>query len=111
MRARLVATLLATVMTLAFMPGVASADEPLDVDCDVLESTLVAVDGVLPAGTFSSWGDLLSTAKADPATFAFLNGLVFAFSGGTISFDSAGEVTPTIATCGLMSLAESLVRT
>ncbi len=110
LRRRLFGTFLAGVLLVGLLPAAAGADRPLDVDCDVLETTLLAVDGVLPAGTFDSLGDLVSTAKKDPATFAFLNGLVFAFSFGAISFDDPKEVVPTVAKCGLTPLLNELIK-
>ncbi len=97
-------------LAVALLPGAALANKPLTVDCGTLESTLIAVDGVLPSGTFDNLGQLVSTAKKDPATFTFLNGLIFAFSGGAISFGDAKEVVPTVAKCGLTSLLVELVK-
>lgn len=104
----LLGAIFAGLLFVAVVPVAAEATQP-SVDCDVLESTLIAVDGILPAGTFDNLGDLIQTALADPATFVLLNGLVVAFSGGAISFDDPKEVTPTVSKCRLTPLLVELV--
>ena len=102
------------VMSVVLVPTAAHADKPLDVDCDVLAATLVAVDAFLEALPVSpidadSLGELLSTLQQDPALFAAVNGLIVAFSGGTLSFDAPTELLSTTAKCGLIPLLNDLV--
>ena len=113
MRRRLIGLVL--VMVVGFVPTAAHADQPLDVDCDVLAATLVAVDAFLealpvPPFEFDNLGELLSTLKKDPGLFAAVNGLFVAFSGGTISFDSPSQSLSTTAKCGLVPLLNELVK-
>ncbi len=113
MRKRLIGVVLVGAVML--LPTAAHADEPLDVDCDVLAATLVAVDAFLTALPVSpidvdSLGEFVSTLKKDPALFAAVNGLVVAFSGGTISFDAISQGVSTTAKCGLIPLLNELVK-
>ncbi len=84
-------------------PAGTQAAKPLEVDDEALEATFTAVDAFLEANAIElkGLGDLVSTLKKDPAQFALANGLIFAFSGGTISFDSASQLVSTTAKCGL----------
>ncbi len=116
MRKRLIGVVIAgVVMLVGLVPTAAHADKPLDVDCDVLAVTLIDVDAFLeslpvPPFEADSLGELLSILKKDPALFAAVNGLIVAFSGGTISFDSPQEAYSTIAKCGLIPLLNELVK-
>lgn len=107
MKRILSALLLVSFMLPLFVAPAAAG--PIAVDCDVLESSLIAVDSVLPQGAFANLGELVSTALNDSTTFALLNGLLAVFSGGTISFDSPNDVMPTVAQCGLTPLLVGLV--
>ena len=115
MRSRFVGLVLAgVVMFVGLVPTAAHAEKPLDVDCDVLAATLVAVDAFLEALPVSpikadSLGELLATFNGDPGLFAAFNGLIVAFSGGTISFDSRSQMLSTIGKCGLVPLLNELV--
>ena len=84
----------------------ALADKPLDVDCELLGNTIVAVDDFLDGEDvqFDSVGDLLSTAILDDAVFGQLSDLIRLFSGGAIDFDSPSQTISTIAKCGLIPL-------
>ena len=103
MKNRFIALLVA-VCALTFGFSTAHANKPLDVDCDDLKTTLTTADVILDAGGigFPNLGQLVSMSKKDPAQFAELSGLLFAVSGGTIDFQDAKEVVPTIAKCGLV---------
>ena len=104
----------AAVLVLAFVLsfGVLSsapsalADRPLDVDCDLLGTTIDAVDTFLDGDgvEFDSVGHLLSTAILDDDAFEGLNVLIILFSDGAIDFESASQTVSTIAKCGLMPL-------
>ena len=92
--------------SLLFTVTTADAKKPLDVDCDLLASTVVAVDAFLDANNveFDNLGDLVASAILDDAVFDLLEALILFFSGGQIDFDSASQAVSTIATCGLMPL-------
>ncbi len=110
---RISGVILIGALMVALMPTAAHADKPLDVDCDVLAATLVAVDAFLEALPVSpieadSLGELLSTLEKDPGLFAAVNGLIVAFSGGTISFDSVSQAVSTTARCGQIQLLAEL---
>ena len=114
MRRRLIGVVVGVVILVTLVPTVAQAEAPLDVDCDVLAATLVAVDAFLealpvPPIDTDSLGEFLSTLKKDPALFAAVNGLIVAFSGGTISFDSPSQMLSTTAKCGFVPLLNELV--
>ena len=107
MKARIVGIVLATlavVMVMGLTSGVASAKQPLDVDCDLLEATNDAVGDFLYAQgiQFNSLGDLVSTSIKEPAEFDQLSALILSFSGGEIDFDSASQAVSTNAKCGLV---------
>ena len=110
----------AAVLVLAFVLSFGSlssapsalADKPLDVDCEILGNTILAVDEFLDGEgvQFDSVGDLLSTAILDDAVFGQLSGLILLFSGGAIDFDSASQTVSTIAGCGLMPLLNTNIQ-
>lgn len=88
------------------MPS-AHAMKPLDVDCYVLEATIIEVDNYLDNVAniqYKSVGELFSAAIIDPVTFTALDGLILLYSDGTINFESAAQAIATISKCGLMPL-------
>ena len=106
MRIRYVVTALLVTVGLLFSVSTAQAKKPLDVDCDLFASTIVAVDAFLTTINvdFDSVGDLFSSAILDNAVFQQLQSLILFFSLGAIDFDSASEAISTVASCGLMPL-------
>ena len=107
MKARIVGIVLATlavVMVMGLTSGVASANQPQDVDCDLLEATNDAVDDFLDGAgiQFNSFGGLVSSSIKNPAQFDQLSALISLFSGGEINFDSASQAVSTNAKCGLV---------
>jgi hypothetical protein len=82
----------------------AYANEPLDVDCDLLEATNVAVNDFLDGQgvQFDNLGDLVATAIQDEEVFDQLSALILLFSGGEIDFTSASQAVSTNAMCGLI---------
>ena len=105
MRIRYLVTALAVTVGLLFSVSTAHATQPLDVDCDVLESAVICADAILDANNvaFNSVGDLFSSAILDDAVFAQLNSLIL-FCSDAIDFDSASQGISTVASCGLMRL-------
>ncbi len=103
MKKRLVGAVLVGTLMLGLIPASAQAARPLDVDCDLLEATIDAVNVFLDGEgiQFDNLGDLTSSAIQDDAVFDQLSDLVLFFSGGEISFDSATQAASTIAKCGL----------
>ncbi len=99
------ATVLAVTAVLLFTVSTAHADRPLDVDCDLLETTNDLVndflDDVLEI-QFDNLGDLISAAILDDAVFALLRFLIFDFSGDVIDFESVSQAISTNAKCGLI---------
>ncbi len=83
--------------------GTASAAQPLDVDCDLLEATNDAVFDFLDGQgvQFDNLGDIYSSAIQDEALFGQLSALILLFSGGEVEFGSASEAISTNAKCGL----------
>lgn len=115
MKRKLIGLVMGVALLVGLVPAAAQADKPLDVDCDVLAATHVAVDAFLDALPVSpieadNLGEFLSTLEGDAGLFAAVNGLIVAFSGGTISFDSPIQMWNTTAKCGLMSLLNELVQ-
>ena len=112
MTIKYLATALAVTAGLLFTVSTAHAAKPLDVDCDVLATTIVDVDAFL--GTinveFDNLGDLVSSAILDDAVFQLLSTLILFFSGGAIDFDSASQAVSTVAKCGLMPLLIGEIR-
>ena len=106
MTIRYLATALAVTTVLLFTVSTANAKKPLDVDCDLLADTVVAVDAFLNANNveFDNLGDLVSSAILDDAVFDQLAALILFFSGGAIDFDSTSQAVSTVARCGLMPL-------
>ncbi len=106
MRIRYLVTALAVTVGLLFSVSTAQAKRPLDVDCDLFASTIIAVDAFLTTINvdFDSVGDLFAQAILDDAVFAQLDSLILFFSGGAIDFDSASQSISTVASCGLMPL-------
>ncbi|MDH3471561.1 MAG: hypothetical protein OEM94_09625 [Acidimicrobiia bacterium] len=102
MKRLLLIVLVVALMMLGLMPAGAQAKKPLDVDCDLLATTITNVSD--DTGLFAdvSVGQLLHAAKKDPVVFPLLNGLLFAYSGEVISFDSVSQGVTTIAKCGLV---------
>ena len=100
------AAALAVTVGLLFSVSTAQAKKPLDVDCDLFASTIVAVDAFLTTINvdFDSIGDLFSSAILDDAVFQQLQSLILFFSGGALDFDSASQTISTVAKCGLMPL-------
>ncbi len=93
----------AAALLLALLPGVALAEQPpLDVDCDLLATTLVAVDTLLEGrGQGFPPMDLFMN---DPVLFGSLSNLIRSFSGNAIDFATAPELMSTVGSCGLMPL-------
>ena len=106
MKTTILVSALAVTLGLLLSVPPAHAGQPLDVDCDVLEASLIHADGILEdAGVvFDSLGDLVSSAILDDDVFITLQSLILLCSGGTIDFDSASQSVATIARCGLMPL-------
>jgi hypothetical protein len=106
MTIKYLATALAVTVGLLFTVSTAHAKRPLNVDCDLLESTVVAVDAFLDANAiqFNNAGDLFSSAILDDAVFEQLSSLILFFSGGEIDFDSASQAISTVGSCGLIPL-------
>ncbi len=110
MTIKYVTTALAVIVALLLGTSTAHAKRPLDVDCDVLASAIVCMDGILDANNvaFNSVGDLFSSAILDVAVFAQLQSLVLFCSDGEIDFDSGSQVINTVASCGLLPLLHEL---
>ncbi len=94
-------------VTAALLVSVSSARaaQPLDVDCDVLAATNVAVDAFLDGLGFppsNGLGDLVATSIVDDEAFSDLQGLILFFSGGQIFFESGSQAVATNAKCGLI---------
>ena len=106
MKTTILVSALAVTLGLLLSVPPAHAGRPLDVDCDVLESTLVCVDDILRANNvvFNSLGDLVSSAILDDAVFNQLQTLILLCSGGAIFFDSASQTVATTARCRLIQL-------
>ena len=108
MRIKYLAIALAVTTGLLFTVSTAHAKgKPLKVDCDLLASTISAVDEFLDNNTdiaFNSLGDLVASALLDGTTFNQLNSLIVFFSGGAINFDSVAQALSTISKCGLTPL-------
>ena len=112
MRTRYLLTALAVTAGLLFSVSTASANRPLDVDCDLLEATNEAVNDFLDAEgiQFDNLGDLVASAILDDAVFDQLSALVLLFSGGEIEFVSASQAVSTNAKCGLTPQLIDLIR-
>ena len=106
MRIRNLSIALAVMAGLLLSAPTAHAKRPLNVDCDVLESAIIAADAILDANlvVFDSVGDLFSSAIVDPAVFQLLSDLIEFTSVGAILFDSASQAISTVASCGLLPL-------
>lgn len=109
MRGKYIGVALAMLVgSLAFVPSAASANKPLDVNCDVLKSALIQIDElageVFPEPLFKNWGQVVSTVKSDQQLFEFLSTVVALFTGGQVIFTDPNQAQPTIAKCGLSSL-------
>jgi len=104
MTIKLLTTALAVTAGLLVMGSTARADQPLDVDCEVLATTNECVNAILDgAGVqFNNLGDLVSSAILDDAVFDALDALILLCSGGTIDFESASQAVTTNAKCGLI---------
>ena len=96
-------------VTAALLVGMSSAraDKPLDVDCNVLAATNVAVDAFLdtlglPPFTSNGLGDLVTSAILNDEDFSNLQALILIFSGGQILFESGSQAVATNAKCGLI---------
>jgi hypothetical protein len=101
---KLPATLLALTAGLLLSISTANADQPLDVDCDLLAATNEAVNDFLDSEgiQWNNLGDLVSQAILDEFLFEQLSTLILFFSGGEIDFQSASEAIATNAGCGLI---------
>ncbi len=75
-------------------------DAPADVDCSVLETTLIGIDGFIDLSDGAA--PVRISALVNPTTCGSFNGLVNAFSGRTISFTSGTELISTPGRYGLM---------
>ena len=114
MRVKLVATVLATVMALAFMPGTASAapdQQPLDLNeqqCGALFGVIAAIDmgGAL---AFDNYGSLIAAAHTTPVGAGLLFVLNDNLGAAGIEFSSTQQVVSTVARCGLTPAVEALV--
>ena len=107
MRIKYLATALAVTTGLLFSVSTAHAKgKPLQVDCDLLASSIVATDAILDANNvaFASLGDLVAAALLDGSTFDSLNALIVFTSGGAISFNATAQALSTIAKCRLTPL-------
>jgi len=108
MKKVITSTIIVLIVGLALLIAMPSAHamKPLDVDCDVLEYTIVEVDYFLDSEglQFKSVGELFSAAIGDPLIFATLDGLILFYSNGTIDFESAAQAIATISKCGLMPM-------
>ena len=98
---------LVAVLTAGLLVSVsaAHAEQPLDVDCDLLAATNDDVNVFLDTMTnieFDNLGDLVSSSILDDDLFNDLDALVTLFSGGAISFDSASQGASTNAKCGII---------
>jgi hypothetical protein len=104
MTIKFLTTALAVSAGLLVMGSTAQADQPLDVDCEVLAATNECVNAALDeAGVqFQNLGELVSTAILDEAVFDALDALILLCSGGTIDFESASQAVTTNAKCGLI---------
>ena len=102
MKLRLLTTVLALTFGLLITTSNAIADQPLDVDCDLLAATNDAVDDFLDANgiQFNSVGDLFASAILDDTLFQQLSDLILFFSGGEIEFSSATQAISTNGACG-----------
>ncbi len=109
MRKKFVAAVAAALVVLVVSPTGAETEPPADVDCGVLESTLLGIDEQFDLSSGGAVGELLAGLLTDPTSFNSFNGLVFAFSGGTISFTSGPELVATLGKCQLMPLLVSLI--
>ncbi len=91
----------AAVLLLALLPGLAAAEQPpLDVDCDLLATTLDSVDTFLEGqGAGFPPIDLFMSS---PVTFGSLSNLIRSYSGNAINFASASQFMSTVGSCGLM---------
>jgi hypothetical protein len=100
---RTIATALAVTAALLISVSTVHANQPLDVDCDLLAATNDAVNDFLDEQgiQFNNLGDLFSTIISDDEVFDQLNSLIELFSGGAIVFDSAPQYIATEASCGL----------
>jgi hypothetical protein len=99
-----ITTALAVTAALLISVSTVHANQPLDVDCDLLAATNEAVNDFLDGEgvQFNSLGDLVSSAILDDAVFALLRDLILFFSGGAIEFESASQAVSTNAKCGLI---------
>ncbi len=109
MSKKFVAAIAAALVVLVVSPAGAETEPPADVDCGVLESTLLGIDDRLDLSTGGTVGELLAGLLTDPTSFNSFNGLVVFFSGGTISFTSGSQLVATLGSCGLMPLLVSLI--
>ncbi len=97
-------TALAVAACLLVSVPTAHANQPLDVDCDLLAATNEAVNDFLDAQgvQFNNLGDLMSSSILDADLFDQLSALILLFSGGEIEFTSASQAVSTNAWCGLI---------
>jgi hypothetical protein len=104
MRTSYLLTIMAVTVGLLLSVSTAHANQPLDVDCDLLEATNDAVNAFLDGEgvQFDNLGDLVSSAILDEGLFAQLRDLLLFFSGGEIEFTSASQAVSTNAKCGLI---------
>ena len=100
---KMMTKILVLIAALAFGP-LASAHQPLEVDCDLLAATNQAVDAFLVGEgiQFDNLGDLFSSAIQDDAVFQQLADLILFFSAGEIAFESATQAISTNGKCGLL---------
>ncbi len=104
MTIKILTTALSVTAGLLVMGSTARADNPLDVDCEVLAATNECVNAILDEEgvQFQNLGDLVSSAILDEEVFDALDALILLCSGGTIDFDSASQAVTTNAKCGLI---------
>jgi hypothetical protein len=97
-------TALALAAGLLVSVSTASADQPLDVDCDLLAATNDSVNDFLDSEgiQWNNLGDLVSTSILDEFLFEQLSDLTLFFSGGEIEFQSASQAISTNASCQLI---------
>ena len=104
MTIRFRATSLALAAGLLFSVSTVHADQPLDVDCELLAATNDAVNDFLDSAgiQWNNLGDLVSQSILDEFLFEQLRDLTLFFSGGEIEFQSASQAVSSNASCQLI---------
>lgn len=113
MKIKKFATILAIAAMLLVGVSTAYAKKPLEVDCDILAATTVAVNDFLEGegiDLFDNLGQFVATSILDDDVFDQLNALILLFSGGQIEFTSASQIVTTSAHCRLIPQLIGTVR-